>query len=86
MKDLLEIPCDKYLKLVSFDITNMYSNIPTKDLIQIIDLICNQNDIKEQLKKEIKIIPISNQTKLIPISRHTTHTRRVPRYGRTNII
>ena len=54
MKDLLEIPYDKNLKLVSFDIKNMYSNTPTKDLIQIIDLLCNQHDIKEQLKHGIR--------------------------------
>ena len=31
----------------------MYSNVPTGELIKIIDLMCNQNDIKEQLKYEI---------------------------------
>jgi len=35
MNDLQEIPFNKNLKLVSFDIKNMYSNIPTKDLIEL---------------------------------------------------
>ena len=58
MKDLLEIPYDKHLKLVSFDIINMYSNTPTKDQIQINGLMSNLNDNKEQLKKEIEISQI----------------------------
>jgi hypothetical protein len=44
----------KNLKLLSFDITNMYSNIPTKNLIGIIVLMCNQNNINEELKHEIR--------------------------------
>ena len=37
MNDLNEIPFEKYLKFLSFDITNMYINIPTKELITIIE-------------------------------------------------
>jgi len=40
MRDLLEIQFDKDLKLVSFDITNMYSNVPVNKLIKIIELMC----------------------------------------------
>jgi hypothetical protein len=36
MIDLQEIPSNKNLKLVSFDIKNMYSNIPIKDLIELL--------------------------------------------------
>jgi len=36
MNDLQEIPFNKNLKLVSFNIKNMYSNIPTKDLIELL--------------------------------------------------
>ena len=46
MKDLLEIPVDKELKFVSFDIKNMYSNVPVKEVIKINELMCNQNDLK----------------------------------------
>lgn len=41
MKDLLEIPFDKDLKFVSFDIMNMYSNVTVNQLIKIIELMCN---------------------------------------------
>jgi len=34
--DLQEIPYDQNLRLASFDITNMYTNIPTQDLATII--------------------------------------------------
>ena len=53
MNDFLEIPYDQNLKFVSFDITNMYSNIPTNELIKIIYLMCNQHDTKEELKHKI---------------------------------
>jgi len=36
MYDLQESPFNKNLKLVSFSIKNMYSNIPTKDLIELL--------------------------------------------------
>jgi hypothetical protein len=35
----------------------MYSNIPTNELIKIIDLMCNQHDTKEELKHKIMKIP-----------------------------
>jgi hypothetical protein len=54
MNDLHIIPSDKNLKLVSFDIRNMYSNIPTKELIEIYYLMCNQNSINEELKHKIR--------------------------------
>ena len=52
-KWLLEIPYDQDLKFASFDISNMYSNIPTNELIKVIDLMCDQHDIKEEPKHEI---------------------------------
>ena len=42
MKDLLSNPYNKNLKLASFDITNMYTNIPTNKLPVII-----QNHLQE---------------------------------------
>jgi len=41
MKDLHENPFDKNLKLVSYDMTNMYSNVPTKNLTEMTKLMCN---------------------------------------------
>jgi hypothetical protein len=49
-----EIPYEKYLKLVFFDITKVYSNIPTKDVREIIDFIFNQDNFNEKLKHEIR--------------------------------
>ena len=33
MKDVLDIPYDSDLKFASFDITNMYTNTPTDELL-----------------------------------------------------
>jgi hypothetical protein len=38
MKNLLDIPFDKDLQFLSFDITNMCSNIPITELIKIIEM------------------------------------------------
>jgi hypothetical protein len=53
MKDLLEIPLQKDLKYVSFDVTNMYSSTPVKELIEITELMCNQNDLNKELRCDI---------------------------------
>lgn len=52
MKDLLEIPFDKDLKFVSFDIKNMYWNVPVKELTEISELMCNQNDLNKESRCE----------------------------------
>jgi hypothetical protein len=54
MNDLLEVPYNKDIKFVSFDITNMYSNTPDKELLKIIKLICNKNGLFEELNQTIK--------------------------------
>jgi hypothetical protein len=41
INDLLEIPYDENLNFASFDVTNMYSNVPTIDLINTIELMCD---------------------------------------------
>ena len=41
------------LRLASFDITNMYTKIPTSNLIVIIDTTCRNNHIEENLTQEI---------------------------------
>ena len=45
MKDLLDIPYDNNIKLASFDIMNMYTNIPTDELLNIIQNLCSINYI-----------------------------------------
>jgi hypothetical protein len=54
MKDLHQIPFDKNFKLVSLDITSMYSTEPTKNLTEMVKFVCNQNDINKELRHEIK--------------------------------
>lgn len=53
LNDLTEIPYDQNLKLPSFDIMNMYTNIPTSELLIIIDKACQNNNIKNCLKLDI---------------------------------
>jgi len=63
----------------------MYSNIPSNELIKIIDLMCNQHYTKEELKHEImKISEILIKT--ASISRYALHTRSGACYGHTNFI
>jgi hypothetical protein len=52
MNDLLEGPFKQDLKSVSFDITNMYSNIPITELIKIIEIMHKQNDLNIEMKNE----------------------------------
>jgi len=43
INDLKEIQYDQNLRLASFDIKNMYTNIPTSELITIIYKACQDN-------------------------------------------
>jgi hypothetical protein len=56
IKDLNNIDINTDIRICSFDINNMYSNIPTYELINIITSIANGNDIHEELIKEIKLL------------------------------
>jgi hypothetical protein len=53
MSDLLELSYGPHIKLASFVIANMYSNIPTSRLPTIIKLMCFQIDINKKLAREI---------------------------------
>jgi hypothetical protein len=53
INDLTDIPYDHNLRLTSFDITNMYTNIPTNELLDIINSVCNNNCIEGNLKHDI---------------------------------
>jgi hypothetical protein len=52
INDLLEIPFNKDLQFVSFDITNMYSIVPIDEVIKIIDSICKTQDVVDHLGHE----------------------------------
>jgi hypothetical protein len=51
--DLKKIPTDYDLRFASFDITNMYSNIPTTNLIKIIEQSCDQHKLHHDINTEI---------------------------------
>ena len=53
MDDLLGIPQGHRLKFASFDISNMYSNIPTRELTAILKDLCIRNNVDNTNKKEI---------------------------------
>jgi hypothetical protein len=53
INDLRDIPYNKNLRLASLDIANMYTNIPTSELVTIIDTACQSNYIENNLKHNI---------------------------------
>ena len=60
MRDLSDIPYSPNLKLASLDISNVYTNIPTEELLNIIDIMCDKHNIEDTVKLEI-----ANISKLI---------------------
>jgi hypothetical protein len=44
--DLRAIPYDRNMKFASLDLTNMYSNIPTNELMTILENICENNNVE----------------------------------------
>ena len=57
INDLADIPYEHNLRLSSFDISNMYTNIPTNELLSLIDTACSNNLVDESLKRDIISIP-----------------------------
>ena len=53
MNDLKEIPFEEDLKRASFDISNMYKNIPTNQLSKIIKRLCSHNNIDKNIQTEL---------------------------------
>jgi hypothetical protein len=60
MEELLDIPFDEDLKFVLFDIKNRYSNIPIHKLPKIIEVMCKQNGLNTEIRKEIIKIKIKS--------------------------
>jgi len=69
IKDLLDIPYNNKLTLASFDISNMYTNIPTKELITVIELTCQNNYVDENMTCDL--------TKLAKTSLRITFASRI---------
>jgi hypothetical protein len=53
INDLTDISYDHNMRISSFDISNMHINIPTHELLSIIDTACNNNIVVERLKRDI---------------------------------
>ena len=56
MNDISQIPFVPELKLASLDISNMYTNIPTKELISVIKSVCKNHNIEDTMTREITTI------------------------------
>jgi hypothetical protein len=54
--DLNKININTDIRICSFDIKNMYSNVPTCELITIITNIASSNGIHDDMIKEIKLL------------------------------
>ena len=50
---MIVTPWNQNLCMASFDISNMYTNIPTDQLPDIISILCNHYNIDPQLRSEI---------------------------------
>ena len=53
MNDLTDIPYDHTIKFASPDISSMYSNIPTKDLMTTLRKLCEKNNVDERTMEDI---------------------------------
>ena len=53
MRDLEYIPCTPYLRLALLDISNMYTNIPTNELLDITENACKNDDLEPSIRQEI---------------------------------
>jgi hypothetical protein len=51
--DVQQILFDEELKFASFSITNMYTNVPNRKVIEIIHGILTKNDVDQRIKKEV---------------------------------
>jgi hypothetical protein len=57
MAELKTIELNSVMRICSFDIENMYTNIPRRDIINIINnILVNNTEIQENIRKERKYI------------------------------
>lgn len=49
----MDIPYDPNIKFASFDITNMYSDVPTNELLKIINIMCEKHGMNNRLQQKI---------------------------------
>jgi len=60
MKELADIPYVPDLRLASLGISNMFSNIPIKEILDIIEITCRNNTLEPTVIQEI--LQITNLT------------------------
>jgi hypothetical protein len=53
MKDLRAIPYDRNMRFAFIDLTNMYSNVPTNELMAIVEYICENNSVERGTASDI---------------------------------
>jgi len=53
INDMQVIKYNRNLRLASFDVTNMYTNVSSNELLGIIDTICQNNNIDRNIKTDI---------------------------------
>ena len=59
INELLSIPCKPGIKLASLDIENMYTNIPTSEIIPIIKEIAARNQLDSTITNEIAMLTLT---------------------------
>jgi hypothetical protein len=76
MNDLSDIPWEPDLCLASFDISNMYTNIPTDRLSSIINLLCEHNNVDPLQKTELlqlyNVVLAQNYFTFLPLTTYKT--------------
>jgi hypothetical protein len=53
MEELRQIPYDENIRLASFDVKNIYTNIPTSELPNILKLLCTQHGLSTTFTHEL---------------------------------
>jgi hypothetical protein len=53
MNELTDLPYDRNIKFASLDISNMYSNVPIKEMIATREKLCEINNIEDKTKQDI---------------------------------
>jgi len=53
MKELVDIPCVPGLKVALLDVSNIYTNITIKDLLDIIEAMCKNHNLEPPLTQEM---------------------------------
>jgi hypothetical protein len=53
MNDLTDFPYNSNVKFVSLDVTNMYSNVPIKEMKATLNKLCELNKVEDKTKQDI---------------------------------